>query len=218
MIDFGNGQHKVIIGMTGTGKTYTAFNTLKPVRQGVFFFNTMHVPTLRGYTRAKGNADLDDIMDLIEGGGKVNFLPSTDLKNAGKQLIAIINGLYARRWEAFIFVIDEVHLYRQESLQAILRAITTGRNQGVEMVSVSQRLALVDNTIMSQSPEKVIFFLENETKYCENYGIPYSEIEQRIKGADPGGINPKTGKYEPSHAYCTYFMGRVEGAFIYGVN
>lgn len=214
MIDFGNGQHKVIIGMTGTGKTYTTKNMLKAVKQGVFFFNTMHVK-LPGFTRATGAANLNDIMDMIEEGGKVNFLPSTDLASATKQLIAIINGLYSRVWGDFIFVIDEVHLYKKDGLNAILRAITTARNQGVEVVSMTQRLALLDNTIMSQSPYKVIFFLENETKYCEGYGIPYTAIEEKIKAKDSGGINPKTGKYEPPHAYCTYFMGRVEGAFKY---
>lgn len=216
MIDFGNGQHKVIIGMTGTGKTFTGTNTLKAVKQGVFFFNTMHVSMPRGFVKATGRADLEDIMDQIEEGGKINFLPSTDLEAAKKQLIAIINGLYTRRWKEFIFVIDEVHLYTKDALKAILRAITTGRNQGVEMVSMTQRLALLDNTIMSQSPYKVIFFLENETKYCEGYGIPYSRIEKMILEKDKGGVNPNTKRYEPPHAYCTYFMGRVEGAYKYG--
>lgn len=214
MIDFGNGQHKVIIGMTGTGKTYTTHGTLRKVSHGVLFFNTMHV-SLPGFVRATGASDLSDIMDLIEGGGKVDFRPHTDLSKSSKQLIAIINGLYDRRWTDFIFAIDEVHLYRKDALSALIRAITTGRNQGVEMACLTQRLALLDNTIMTQSPYKVIFKLENETKYCEGYGIPYRLIEEMITKTDPGGVNPKTGKYEPPHAYCTYFMGDVVGAFIY---
>jgi hypothetical protein len=213
-LDIGNGQHKVVIGMTGTGKTFTTTNTLKGVKQGVFFFNTAHVPMPRPFVKATGRADMETIMEAIEGGGKINFLPDTDIKKAGRQLIAIINALYDRKWADFVFAIDEVHLYKAEARDAVIRAITTARNYGVEMVCMTQRLALLDNTIMTQSPFKVIFFLENETKYCESYGIPYTDVEGRIKAKDPGGL--KNGKWEPPHAYCTYFMGRVEGAFKYG--
>jgi hypothetical protein len=213
LIDFGNGVHKVIIGMTGTGKTYTATNELRKVSQGVLFFNTMNVP-MKGFTKCTGANDLPDIMDMLEQGEKINFMANNSLVNARKQLIAIINGLYSRVWSDFIFVIDEVHLYTKEAREAVLRAITTGRNQGVEMVGISQRLALVDNTIFTQSPYKVLFLLENETEYCERYGIPYTEIESKIKAKDPGGMVGK--KYQPPHAYCTYFMGRVEGAYKYG--
>lgn len=214
MIHFGDGSHKIIVGMTGTGKTYTSTNLLRKVSQGVIFWNTMHV-SLKGFTRASGSSDMDTIMEMVEKGEKIDFRPSTEIDKARKQLAWVINALYARKWEEFIFVIDEIHLYTKDAKEAVLRAITTGRNQGVEMVGLSQRLALVDNTIFTQSPYKVLFLLENETKYCEGYGIPYTDIEAKIKKKDAGGMR-LGGKYQPSHAYCTYFMGRVEGAYKYG--
>jgi len=216
MIDWGNGQHKLIIGMTGTGKGHTTTNTLKSVPQGVFFFNTAHMDMPKGFVRATGKNELSDLMEDIEDGGKVNFLPARTREDAQKQLIAIINGLYSRKWKDFIFVIDEVHVLKKIAQDAIIGAITTARNYGVELACMSQRFQLVDKTIRTQSPYKVIFYLENETTFCEGEGIPYSDMLPKILEKDSGGINPKTGKYEPSHAYCTFFQNRVEGAFKYG--
>jgi Cdc6-like AAA superfamily ATPase len=220
MIDFGNGQHKLIIGMTGTGKSYTVTRELKKIKQGVLFFNVTHFAGFpSGYVRATGDSTIADVMEIIEDGGKVNFLADRNRANMQKQLIYIINSLYARKWNDFVLAIDEVHLMKREAQEAIIGAITTARNNGVEIVSMSQRFQLVDTTIRSQSPYKVIYFLEGEDKYVHEKGIPYSDelglgqgtILDRIMQLDKGST--VNGKYQPSHAYCTYFMGRIEGAF-----
>lgn len=222
MIDFGNGQHKGILGMTGTGKTYTTTRELLKQPLGVFFFNTMRVPMPRGFVRSDGKANFPDLMDLIESGKKVNFLPAARIDDKAKQIGMIIDSIGTREWSDFIFVVDEIHLYQEKAKQSLIQGITTMRNNGGEFVWLSQRMARVDNTFMTQSPYKVIFSLENEDKYMHNYGIPYSDpldsgveaIKPRLLRLDPGGKN-SAGKYEPSHAYCTYFMGQIGGAYKY---
>lgn len=209
MIDFRRG-HTAIVGMTGTGKTYAAKKALSAWTGGVLFVNTMHGERPQGFIDANGSSDMDTVIEALSDGDKINFLPDRDGRRRERQLTAIVRELMQFKRKNIILAVDEVHLYRGDALHELIGVATTGRQWGVTLVSITQRLKNVHNDIMTQSPQKVIFSLENEGPYFERYGIPYGEIEPMLHQHDPPRRNPP----EPSHAYAVYYLGQIEGPFL----
>lgn len=207
MIRFERG-HTCIVGMTGTGKTYAARKALEKWHGGVLFVNTMHGDKPRGFMAADGKSNLVTVLSALDAGDKISFNPSRDANLRELQLKVIINVLESEKRKDILIAVDEIHLYRKDAEKALISVATTGRQWGLTLVSITQRLAKLNNDIMTQSPQKVIFSLENEEQYCARYGIPYPEIERRNYAKSP----PKEA--EPSHGFCIYYAGQVDGAYM----
>jgi hypothetical protein len=66
-------------------------------------------------------------------------------------------------------------------VQAELRRVATGGIRfGIHGVFISQRPALIDNTLMTQSVGMIIFHCNMESQYFKRYGIPYEDMEKQL--------------------------------------
>jgi hypothetical protein len=181
--EIGN-EHSTILGLTQHGKTYGTIKTLDCMNEPILFFNTNHTP-LKGFKSkwydAHGGHDINQIIYALKQGYKINFLPSDDLEGMEKQLAAITNGIYSMgRGFSFRFVIDEVHLFRYEGKKALIRLATTGLGRGYKCIFISQRPAMIDNTLLTQSTKHILFAIGlNDASYLKTNGFPSEEIMQK---------------------------------------
>jgi len=200
MIQFNNG-HSTVIGLTRSGKTYATQKSLldyKNERRGVLFFNTQH-ETMPYYTKATGYTNMKELIASLKRGEKINYLPNTDIDIRQSELEYIINQLYKVQGLNIVLAVDEVHLYEKEALKALVRVATTGLRYGITGVWISQRPANIDNTLMTQSNQFIIFKTNMENGYMKRYGIPGEEIKEKLEGK----------KYN----YCVYDFNELKGPF-----
>lgn len=181
--DIGN-EHGTVLGLTQHGKTYGMIKTLDSMKEPILFFNTNHTP-LKGvkdkWYDATGGHDTNQIIYALKEGYKVNFLPSDDVDGMEKQLKAITDEIYKQgRSFSFRFVIDEVHLFRNEGKKALIRLASTGLGRGYKCIFISQRPAMIDNTLLTQSTKHIIFAIGlNDASYLKTNGFPSEEIMKR---------------------------------------
>jgi predicted YcjX-like family ATPase len=77
-------------------------------------------------------------------------------------------------------VIDEVHLFRNEGKKALIRLATTGLGRGYKCIFISQRPAMIDNTLLTQSTKHILFAIGlNDASYLKSNGFPSEEIMNR---------------------------------------
>lgn len=181
--DIGN-EHATILGLTQHGKTYGVIKTLDAMKEAILFFNTNHTP-LKGviskWYDATGGHDTNQIIYALRNGYKVNFLPSDDVEGMEKQLKAITDAIYQEgRGFSFRFVIDEVHLFSKEGKKALIRLASTGLGRGYKCIFISQRPAMIDNTLLTQSTKHIVFAIGlNDASYLRMNGFPSDEIMKR---------------------------------------
>lgn len=199
-IDFGRG-HTTVVGMTQSGKTTAVQRSVERVKQGVLFFNTQQIEVSNVYTEATGADDEKVLIQALRQGNKINFIPNRDTR--WKQLRALIRLFYdasERSLMDIYIVVDEIHLADKEALKACIELATTGIRWGLHGIFISQRPALVDNTIMNQSMQFVFLKTTLEKRYMEGYGLPYEAIRE---GLEKGG----------QYAYMVYDFHSLKGAF-----
>lgn len=181
-------EHATVIGLTQHGKTYGTIKTLNQLSGGVLFFNTQHTPVGKGWVEASGSHTPDQIIEAVKKGYKVNFLPSEKgLEYMSVELGAITNKIYEQGRLDFYFAIDEVHLFKltkdKKGHNALIRLATTGLGRGFKCMFLSQRPAMVDNTLYTQSTKHIIFALGlSDYNYLKNLGFPDTEIREKLNG------------------------------------
>jgi hypothetical protein len=179
-------EHCTVLGLTQHGKTYALIKTLDSLKEPILFFNTNHTP-LKGihskWYDAHGGHDINQILYALKEGYKINFLPCDDWEGTEKQLYAITNGIYSMgRNFPFRFAIDEVHLFKADGKKALIRLATTGLGRGYKCIFISQRPAMIDNTLLTQSTKHIIFAIGlNDASYLKTNGFPSEEIMNRTK-------------------------------------
>lgn len=200
MINFDNG-HSTVIGITRSGKTFATKKSLINVDAGVLFFNTQWEDMPTNFINVNGNDSIALIKKALETGKKINYIPSLDAEIRGKEIIFLVNMLYSRKnLKKIYFVVDEVHLYEKQALKELIKVATTGLRFGINGIWISQRPANVDNTLMTQSNQFVIFKTNMESEYFKRYGIPNEDIKNRLE---------KGGEY----SYCIYDFNNLIGPF-----
>lgn len=195
-----NEGHTVVLGMTRHGKTFATMQTFKNVKEGVFFFNVQQEDTPKEYMKADKNVSFSQIDRVLKNGGKVNYIPSTDLEEMQKEIEVIIKGLYDGTKRNIYFIVDECHLIKKKSLEQLQRIATTGLRFGIKGVFCSQRGALIDNTLISQSTCFIWFYNnQQDQSYWRNYGVPIDELMGKIGGE--------------KYLFCTYDGKEIKGAY-----
>jgi hypothetical protein len=199
MYSFDNGGHTIVVGQTQNGKTYAVEHLLKVQKRGVLFFN-VQLENLTGYIKVDKKTPFRTILDLLKKHQKVNYYPSTRSGAQSQELRFIINQLFENGHfskENFIYVVvDEVHLFKKEALEEICRIATGGLRFGLHGIFLSQRPANMDNTLMTQSTNVLVFKCNMESQYFKNYDIPIIEILKQIE------LN---GKY----SFCSYDFDKI---------
>lgn len=200
LIDFSRG-HSTIIGITRSGKTYATKKSLSNVREGVIFFNTQLEEMPNSFINVSCNDNITVIKKAIQKGLKINYKPCLDSDIRDKELMYIVDMLYTRgNTNKMYLVVDEVHLYEKESLKKLIQVATTGLRFGIAGIWISQRPANIDNTLMTQSNQFIIFDTNMESQYFTRYGMPADEIKKKIEVG---------GKF----SYCLYNFKEVVGPY-----
>lgn len=191
--------HTIVLGLTQSGKTYAVKKILTYSNKGVLFFNTQN-ENLEGFIKVNMTTKYSIILKLLKLNRKINYIPSTILKNQFKEMNFLINQLFENsnfsKKNPIYFVVDEAHLFEKESLESIKRIATSGIRWGINGIFISQRPANLDNTLMSQSSHMLIFKCNMESQYFKNYSIPIENILNQIE---------KNGKY----SFCEYDFMKV---------
>lgn len=196
LIDFGG--HCTVIGKTGSGKTYATRKSLQKAKGGVLFFNTM-LTEMPGFIEAMKFNTWAQINSILQRGGKVSYMPALDRDMRNMELSYIIKKLYNNK-ENVMLAVDEVHLYDKAATNSMIEVATTGRHFGIKGIWISQRPANVDNTLMTQSEQFVIFKLNMEQGYFDRYKMPGEEIMQKVSAG---------GQY----AYVVYDWDSLKGPY-----
>lgn len=184
LIDFDKAHQHVVLGTTGTGKTYGAAHSLAKSKRGVFLFNTVgnmdSVPN--SFIQADGSTDMDLINRALRKGKKINFIPSFNRDQRDKQMVAIINYfLDGSKRDYMIFAVDEVHLYRKDAKEALISFATTARNMGMKGVFISQRPANVENQILEMCGQWAIYLTPMSPKWFNDYSMPGDQIVSTLE-------------------------------------
>lgn len=181
--DIGN-EHGTVLGLTQHGKTYGTIKTLDSMNEAILFFNTNDTPlkgTKSKWYDAHGGHDVNQIIYALKQGYKINFVPSDDPEKMEKQLKGLTDAIYMQgRGLHFRFVIDEVHLFNKEGKKALIRLATTGLGRGYKCIFISQRPAMIDNTLLTQSTKHIVYAIGlNDASYLKTNGFPSEEIMQK---------------------------------------
>lgn len=181
-------EHATILGLTQHGKTYGTVKTLDSMKEPILFFNTNHTPltgTKSKWYDASSGHDINQIIYALKEGYKINVLPSDEPEKMEKQLQGITNAIYQEgRNFSFRFVIDEVHLFKNEGKKALIRLATTGLGRGYKCIFISQRPAMIDNTLLTQSTKHIVFAIGlNDASYLKTNGFPSDDI-MRLTGQE----------------------------------
>lgn len=199
-IDFGAG-HTTVVGMSRSGKTYAVKQSAERISGGVLFFNPQLEEVSSRWIEADGRSDTDAMIAALREGEKINFMPSRGTR--WRQLQGIVKLLFASAEQSkldVLLVLDECHLADKDALKDMVEVATTGLRWGIRAAFISQRPALIDNTLMNQSTQFVFFKTTLEKQYLERYGMPYDSIKE---GLDRGG----------QYAYMTYDFHELRGPY-----
>jgi len=182
MYNFKEG-HTIVLGLTRSGKTYAVKKILTQNSKGVLFFNTQN-ENLEGFIKVNKFTHYSIILKLLKLNRKINYIPSTKLKEQFIEIQFLVNQLFENsnfsQKNPIYIVIDEAHLFQKESLESIKRIATSGIRWGLNGIFISQRPANLDNTLMSQSSHMLIFKCNMESQYFKNYSIPIEKILNNI--------------------------------------
>lgn len=180
--------HKFICGVTGAGKTYYARRMFEQSDRRCIFVNTTEDLEVNRSADFVSSDQKECLKALQEGKRKVVWLPKTnrDIRLMKDYLFRV--GLKINTdeiYHVFDVYVDESH----DGWIGLQDMATRGRRHGVRLISISQRPALTDHTILTQSNEHIIFALgDYEKLYFERYNIPYAEhkdyLSPRVEGEE----------------------------------
>lgn len=188
-------KHTVILGSTGSGKTYFgawSVNNLVTTPYTIFLNTANEISvekacdvTVRGY---------DEVEDYItnHSKGSINYVVDSELEqalrqiNEVKQMVFAIGNVICKtniiNWMTIFF--DEVQIFagKGSNYNDVDILYTRGRRQGVICVALSQRPALVSQTVLTQTVYQVYFkFGDYEQGYFQRYGIDLQKYEEWLK-------------------------------------
>lgn len=176
-----NNCHVFISGMTRSGKTYFAAEAVRRLSAPAIFLN-LQDEELGAPFIDFGPADyVEDVKRQLHKGRKIDFrygymsMDKIQLVNA-----VLINRLmqdpYFNQERPVYVVIDEAQTLSGAGLDQAIAAATRGLSKGVRLICITQRPALVNKTLYTQSMEQYIFRLApSESQYFKNKGVDYDK-------------------------------------------
>lgn len=200
-----NDEHTCLFGITRHGKTYATVKTLEREKGAVFFWNVQE-ESVKGFIRADKTNSKEQIYNALKSGKKINYVPSGDGDIDSKIFGALIDGMIIEGVKCRV-VIDEVHLFGmtkdKSGLNASKKLATIGLRRGLPCVFISQRPALMDNTLVTQSTQHILFALgDQDTNYLKGMGLPVEIIKEKTR--------------QEKYRFCIYDLKEVKGAYIIG--
>jgi len=180
-----NGKHVLIVGKTGTGKTYWMANVADNFLDCFIFVNTQLERVVEKITNFSTDKPEEVVEALEEGHRKIEFIPSENDIEAISQLEIIRRDLWDVAQEMKIregqwwinFIIDEAQAFAwlgsRTDLQNLARR---GRRFGVKSWFLSQQPQDLAKAIVNNVDWQVLFKLgQYSSIYFKNYRIPVDE-------------------------------------------
>lgn len=180
----GSKGHVFICGMTQSGKTFFAVRALELVPYGVLFLNLQNVKMPEKYITTYANqVDFEQIKSALKAGNKIDLrFPASWGEH---QIMSVIGFLSKKLITAGFTEKNPVYIAYDEcqaisrfpdTLREVRMVATRGLSLGVWCVFITQRPALADLTLYTQSTEQYIFQLgKGERTYFREKGIDYDE-------------------------------------------
>jgi len=201
-------NHISVLGMTRSGKTVWTQKQLQSRKEAVLFFNPQQEKLSRLYTRANKKSDLEAVFSILQDGGKINYIPDLDDEMAAKELHILITQAFQLGQDGsftscpLYIVVDEAHFYARQGKRNsdMIKLATRGLRFGIRGVFITQRPALMDKTLYSQSRFHVIFKSGSEGDWYKKYGIDHDQLVKRL---DIGG----------KYSYMIWDSMQLKGAF-----
>ncbi|MBK37964.1 MAG: hypothetical protein CMB45_03130 [Euryarchaeota archaeon] len=179
-------RHTAVIGQTRSGKTYATRFILKKLQlEGIHtvFFDPKHDDDY---------ADLGVICytpmqlyaKLLSKTPRIIYRPNPEKSKREAELTRVINLTFeVSKTKGYkrirrVFAIDEVQLMvKKGGNDGIERLWTVGAGQGILGLAITQRIQLLNETIWSQSENKIIFKVEDRPEYLRSRNLDhYAEL------------------------------------------
>lgn len=185
-------KHEVVYGVTQSGKTTYSIVKARQHTGPVFFYNPQKVRT--GFARCDAKYSIDQIIWHLKHGTKLDYYPMLTTKPGIRQeelrliAISILNAALKGRIKNLLYIVDEAHIYARHNFNNPLEEIfTRGLGLGIYGHAITQRPALISNTIFTQCEIKTYFAIEQEEwEYFRRHGVPIDDIQEQLR---------KAGKY-----------------------
>lgn len=182
------GKHTVIIGSTDSGKsTFAEHLFMKNPYKSIYY-------DVQEERNPKSNKAV-----LLEGGfnlealkryNRIVIYAKFNSEQRKAELTNITNILfklgkyYPRRRVWCVLFVDEAHEIAplHENNNPLNFVFTKGLSYGIAGVAITQRPALLNNTVLTQAKNHFIFNINfYETPYFSKFKLPFDEIEEHIK-------------------------------------
>ena len=179
-------RHTAVIGQTRSGKTYATRFILKKLQlEGIhtIFFDPKHDDDYADlgvicYTPMQVYAK------LLSKTPRIIYRPNPEKSKREAELTRVINLTFeVSKTKGYkrirrVFAIDEVQLMvKKGGNDGIERLWTVGAGQGILGLAITQRIQLLNETIWSQSENKIIFKVEDRPEYLRSRNLDhYAEL------------------------------------------
>ncbi len=175
-------RHTAVVGQTRSGKTYATRLILKELQNRnihTIFFDPKH---------DDGYADLGEICytpmqfyaRLLSKTPRIIYRPSPEKAKRQQELTRIIDLTFevskTRGYKQIrrVIAIDEVQLMvKKGGNDGIEKLWTVGAGQGILGLAITQRIQLLNETIWSQSENKILFKVEDRPEYLRSRNLDH---------------------------------------------
>ena len=185
------GKHCLIIGSTGTGKTWWMAKVARRYLHRFIFVNPNLEEAVETICTAHYSEPWDVHDGLLNGETRIEFIPHEDTKIALEQLEELRRGLFQIAAEIDIpsgtwwlnFILDEAQTYAWKGSREDVDVFATrGRRYGIRSWFLTQRPQNISSTIINNVQNQVIFRTgPYETPYFKSYRIPIEGEAEWLK-------------------------------------
>ena len=179
-------RHTAIVGQTRSGKTYATRFILKKLQlQGIhtIFFDPKHDDDYADLG-VVCTSPMQVYAKLLSKTPAIIYRPSPEKNKRCDELTRVINLTFqvskTRGYKQIkrVFAIDEVQLMvKKGGNDGIERLWTVGAGQGILGLAITQRIQLLNETIWSQSENKILFKVEDRPEYLRSRNLDhFSEL------------------------------------------
>jgi DNA helicase HerA-like ATPase len=185
------GKHCLVIGATGTGKTWWMSKVARRYLHRFIFVNPNLEEVVENICTVHYYEASDVLSGLLDGEIRIEFIPDEDTAVALEQLKELRLGLFEIASELDItsgtwwlnLILDEAQTYAWKgSRQDVDVFATRGRRYGIRSFFLTQRPQNISSTIINNAQNQIIFRTgPYETPYFKNYRIPIEEESEWLK-------------------------------------
>lgn len=177
-------SHVFISGQTRSGKTHFAARALAQLKRPVIFFNIQDEVLPASFMKVNCN-DINgkQLVEALKDGNKIDLrFPKAMRTPRINTIIGHITHLlmsagFSEKSPVYI-AFDECHILKDEGLDGAIQAATRGLKRGCKCIFITQRPALCNKTLYTQSSEQYIFYIAaSEKNYLKSKGLDYEECK-----------------------------------------